>query len=55
MFRVSHISCPFYDPMVLDCICRLCNYARKIQLAFFKYKFKKFYRDNYDKFSRFKI
>ena len=64
MYRFTHLGCPFYAPMVPDGICRLCNYnstnhrkyyiysnyARKIQLVFFKYKFKKFYRDNYNKF-----
>ena len=66
MYRFTKLGCPFYAPMVPDGICRLCNYnssehrkyyiysnyARKIQLVFFKYRFKKFYRENFNKFSQ---
>ena len=64
MMHFNRLACPFYAPIVPDGICRLChhnssehrkyyiysNYARKIQLVFFKYRFKKFYRNNFNKF-----
>ena len=59
--------CPTYAPIVKDGICRLCqrdssnhrkyyiysNFARKIQLWFINLQFKKFYKNNFQKFKYF--
>ena len=55
----NYHNCPTYAPIVKDGICRMCNlnsnnhrkyyiysnYARKIQKAYFEYKFKKLYKE----------
>ena len=62
----NNLTCPMYAPVVKDGICRLCqmdsnnhrkyyiysNFARKIQLCFFKYLFKKFYKKNFNSFKK---
>ena len=59
-------QCPFYAPIVPNGCCRLCHkkpenhrkyfiysvMASKIQRKYFKYKFKKFYKENYHLFNR---
>ena len=59
-------QCPFYAPIVPNGSCRLCHrnpenhkkyfiysaMASKIQRRYLKYKFKKFYKDNYHLFKR---
>lgn len=66
LYNFDYIHCPLYAPVVPDGMCRLChknssnhrryyiysNYARKIQKAFFKYQFKKFFILNQKKFKR---
>ena len=60
----NKINCPMYAPIIKDGACRFCSqssinhrkyfkyseFARKIQKCFFKFKFKKFYKNNFDRF-----
>lgn len=66
MYHFSYFHCPFYAPLIPDGDCRLCgrdsinhrkyfiysNYARKIQLVYLKYKFRKFYKNNFNLFRK---
>lgn len=65
-FGIPPDQCPFYAPIVKNSCCRICHknpedhrkyfvysaMASKIQRKYLKYKFKKFYKENYNLFNR---